>query len=258
MRQLAENSKLLSQTHLPTRIELFQNLGEKGGVGPSVLEDAVAAKHQGLIDGSSSGSSKCRSSPRACAVAAGCTGCGTSPARFPKSRWHEIKPYLVMIRDAPDLEAGQKAVREFPAKFSKEFPGLCKCLTVPQTRIRCGKVAGHQHHLHRISSAQNALRRTRTGWRSPNAQETTFTAWLFAGLSGLDQLHIAACDSHSQLHFEPPKLTNETGFSETNRPTLGHIKTDKRAQRQNVLWFVQRSTDNSGLRKGGAVDSATG
>ena len=29
----------------------------------------------------------------------------------------------------PDLEAGQKAVREFLAKFSKEFPGLCKCLT---------------------------------------------------------------------------------------------------------------------------------
>ena len=27
------------------------------------------------------------------------------------------------------VDAGQKAVREFPAKFSKEFPGLCKCLT---------------------------------------------------------------------------------------------------------------------------------
>ena len=41
---------------------------------------------------------------------------------------------------------------------------------LPQTRLRCpdpscGKVASHQHHLHRISSAQNALRRTRT--RSP-------------------------------------------------------------------------------------------
>ena len=139
-------------------------------------------------------------------------------SKVPKSRWHEIKPYLLMIRDAPDLEAGQKAVREFLAKFSKEFPGLCKCLTedlgrasgptpaplaaqevhphhqsdrtqlrrgetqdqntapflhreeLPQTRLRCpdpscGKVASHQHHLHRISSAQNALRRTRT--RSP-------------------------------------------------------------------------------------------
>ena len=50
-------------------------------------------------------------------------------SKVPKSRWHEIKPYLLMIRDAPDLEAGQKAVREFLAKFSKEFPGLCKCLT---------------------------------------------------------------------------------------------------------------------------------
>ena len=50
-------------------------------------------------------------------------------SKVPKSRWHEIKPYLLMIRDAPNLEAGQKAVREFLAKFSKEFPGLCKCLT---------------------------------------------------------------------------------------------------------------------------------
>ena len=50
-------------------------------------------------------------------------------SKVPQSRWHEIKPYLLMIRDAPDLEAGQKAVREFLAKFSKEFPGLCKCLT---------------------------------------------------------------------------------------------------------------------------------
>jgi|TARA_B100002003_G_scaffold245106_1_gene272360 transposase-like protein len=50
-------------------------------------------------------------------------------AKVPDARWHEIKPYLVMIRDAPDLQAGQSAVREFLEKFSKEFPGLCKCLT---------------------------------------------------------------------------------------------------------------------------------
>ena len=50
-------------------------------------------------------------------------------AKVPEARWHDIKPFLLMIRDAPDLEAGQKAVREFLAKFSKEFPGLCKCLT---------------------------------------------------------------------------------------------------------------------------------
>jgi transposase-like protein len=50
-------------------------------------------------------------------------------AKVPESRWHEIKPYLLMIRDAPDLETGQKAVQEFLSKFSKEFPGLCKALT---------------------------------------------------------------------------------------------------------------------------------
>ena len=44
-------------------------------------------------------------------------------AKVPDARWHEIKPYLVMIRDAPDLQAGQSAVREFLEKFSKEFPG---------------------------------------------------------------------------------------------------------------------------------------
>ena len=46
--------------------------------------------------------------------------------------WHEpisSSSRSQSIRDAPDLEAGQKAVREFLAKFSKEFPGLCKCLT---------------------------------------------------------------------------------------------------------------------------------
>ena len=49
-------------------------------------------------------------------------------SKVPQSRWHEIKPYLLMIRDAPDLATGQKAVQEFLAKFSKEFPSLCKCL----------------------------------------------------------------------------------------------------------------------------------
>ena len=160
--------------------------------------------------------------PRAC-LAAGCTGCGTSP----KSRWHEIKPYLLMIRDAPDLEAGQKAVREFLAKFRKSpgpvqmphrGPGRASGPTpaplaaqevhphhqsdrtqlrrgetqdqntapflhreeLPQTRLRCpdpscGKVASHQHHLHRISSAQNAYQEPnslshRTGRRSSSAR----------------------------------------------------------------------------------------
>lgn len=50
-------------------------------------------------------------------------------AKVPETRWHEIKPYLLMIRDAPDLEAGQHAVREFLEKFSQEFPSLCKSLT---------------------------------------------------------------------------------------------------------------------------------
>lgn len=50
-------------------------------------------------------------------------------SKVPDSRWHEIKPFVVMIRDAPDLQSGQKAVNEFLEKFSREFPGLCKCLT---------------------------------------------------------------------------------------------------------------------------------
>ena len=50
-------------------------------------------------------------------------------AKTPTYRWHEIKPYLGRIRDAPDLQTGEKAVEEFLDKFSKELPGLCKILT---------------------------------------------------------------------------------------------------------------------------------
>ena len=53
------------------------------------------------------------------AVAAGCM---RNFARVPQSRWQD---QTVSFRDAPDLEAGQKAVRE--SGHSKEFPGLCKC-----------------------------------------------------------------------------------------------------------------------------------
>jgi transposase-like protein len=48
--------------------------------------------------------------------------------KVPNARWQEVKPYLQMVRDAPDLQAGQAAVQEILTKFRSEFPSLCKCL----------------------------------------------------------------------------------------------------------------------------------
>ena len=44
-------------------------------------------------------------------------------SKVPKSRWHEIKPYLLMIRDAPDLEAATEGRARVSGQVQQRVPG---------------------------------------------------------------------------------------------------------------------------------------
>ena len=198
--------------------------------------------------------------------------------------WHEpisSSSRSQSIRDAPDLEAGQKAVREFLAKFSKEFPGLCKCLTedldallahlqLPWRLRKFTRTTNLIEHsfveerrrtktLPRFFSEKSCLKLVyavliraaarwqasaspppnifssqcstknanslshRTGRRSPNAQETTFTAWLFAGFSGLDpgsRLARASNDTANVRGAPTPQRTDESSGTDVARSSL--------------------------------------
>lgn len=48
--------------------------------------------------------------------------------KVPDARRAEVKAHLLAIRDAPTLEAGRAAAREFLARFGRELPSACACL----------------------------------------------------------------------------------------------------------------------------------
>tara|TARA_B100000315_G_C14516907_1_gene559618 strand:- start:55 stop:1320 length:1266 start_codon:yes stop_codon:yes gene_type:complete len=50
-------------------------------------------------------------------------------SKVPDDRWGEVKPYLLAIRDAQDLESAQDGVERFLRTFGKEFSNLCKSVT---------------------------------------------------------------------------------------------------------------------------------
>ncbi|GIW50965.1 MAG: IS256 family transposase [Gemmatimonadales bacterium] len=50
-------------------------------------------------------------------------------AKVPDSMRAELKAHLVAIRDAVTLEAGQAAVKDFLARFGRQFPSACRALS---------------------------------------------------------------------------------------------------------------------------------
>ncbi len=48
--------------------------------------------------------------------------------KVPDARRAEVKAHLVAIRDAATPETGQAAVKDFLARFGREFPSACTCL----------------------------------------------------------------------------------------------------------------------------------
>ena len=43
-------------------------------------------------------------------------------SKVPQSRWADIKPFLLIIRDVPDLEAGQNVVKAFLVQVQQGIP----------------------------------------------------------------------------------------------------------------------------------------